>query len=44
MTVRIKRGDVGKPIELRAFLRPPHLGAITETWSYIVPPEPADKP
>ena len=44
LNVRVKRGDVAKPIELRAFLRPPHLGPITETWSYIIPPEPADKP
>jgi glucans biosynthesis protein len=42
MTVRIKRNDAAKPVELRAYLK--HQQAIlTETWSYIVPPE-ADKP
>jgi glucans biosynthesis protein len=38
MTVRIKRADAAKPVELRAFLS--HDGkAISETWSYIVPGE-----
>ena len=73
MTVRVKRTDASKPIEMRAFARlaaaapnapasapanpsaapatpavPASLAslaslAITETWSYIVPPE-SDKP
>jgi len=36
MTVRIKRADASKPVELRAFLRSPQA-TISETWSYIVP-------
>jgi periplasmic glucans biosynthesis protein len=43
MTVRVKRADPSKPIELRAFVKQASLGAITETWSYIVPPD-TDKP
>ena len=62
MTVRVKRSDASKPIELRAFARlanaPPNAQAnapasapantpaappLTETWSYVVPPE-SDKP
>ena len=43
MTVRVKRTDIAKPIELRAFVKQANQGAITETWSYIVPPE-SDKP
>ena len=43
MTVRIKRTDTTKPVELRAWIKQAPQGAITETWSYIVPPEP-DKP
>ena len=43
MTVRIKRLDATKPVELRAFVKPPSKGAITETWSYIIPPE-SEKP
>lgn len=38
MTVRAKRLDATKPVELRAFVKSPTKGAITETWSYIVPP------
>lgn len=36
MTVRLKRADDAKPVELRGYLR---LGgsAISETWSYLVP-------
>ena len=30
--------DDGKPVELRAFLRTAGGGAITETWSYLLPP------
>ena len=38
MTVRIKRADPAKPVELRGFLT--HDGkAISETWSYILPAE-----
>jgi glucans biosynthesis protein len=38
MTVRAKRLDATKPVELRAFVKSPK-GPVTETWSYIVPPE-----
>ncbi|MEP7057736.1 MAG: glucan biosynthesis protein G [Caldimonas sp.] len=42
MTVRIKRADASKPVELRAYVA--HDGtSISETWSYILPPE-SDKP
>jgi periplasmic glucans biosynthesis protein len=37
MTVRLKRVDDAKPVELRAFLR--NAGeTISETWSYLLPP------
>jgi glucans biosynthesis protein len=36
-TVRLRRLDDAKPVELRAFLRTAQ-GAISETWSYILPP------
>ncbi len=42
MTVRLKRADAAKPIELRAAIRQAQT-TLSETWSYIVPPEP-DKP
>ena len=42
MTVRIKRNDAAKPVELRAYLKQ-QQSTLTETWSYILPPE-ADKP
>jgi glucans biosynthesis protein len=42
MTVRFKRLDAAKPVELRAFLKQ-QQSTLTETWSYIVPAEP-DKP
>ena len=42
MTVRVKREDAAKPIEMRAQIREAGR-AITETWSYIVPPE-SEKP
>jgi Periplasmic glucans biosynthesis protein len=42
MTVRFKRNDAAKPVELRAYLKQKQ-SILTETWSYIVPPE-ADKP
>ena len=42
MTVRFKRNDAAKPVELRAYLKHPQ-GVLTETWSYILPAE-ADKP
>lgn len=42
MTVRVKRADPARPVEMRAFLRRPLDGpradTLTETWSYIVPP------
>ncbi len=43
MTVRIKRADATKPVELRAQIKQAGQGGLTEIWSYIVPPE-ADKP
>ncbi|HEX4511362.1 MAG TPA: glucan biosynthesis protein, partial [Burkholderiaceae bacterium] len=42
MTVRVKREDAAKPIEMRAQIRDAGR-VLTETWSYIVPPE-SDKP
>jgi len=42
MTVRVKRADASKPIELRAAIRQA-ANTVTETWSYIVPPE-SEKP
>jgi periplasmic glucans biosynthesis protein len=38
MTLRLKRPDESKPVELRAFLRTAEGGAISETWSYLLPP------
>ena len=38
MALRLKRIDDAKPIELRAFLRAGDGGAISETWSYLLPP------
>jgi glucans biosynthesis protein len=37
LTLRLKRLDDSKPVELRAFLRGPG-GTISETWSYLLPP------
>jgi len=42
MIVRVKRLDAAKPIELRAAIKQAQ-NTLTETWSYIVPPE-SDKP
>ena len=42
MTVRVKREDAAKPIEMRAQIKDAGR-VLTETWSYIVPPE-SDKP
>jgi glucans biosynthesis protein len=42
MTVRFKRNDAAKPVELRAYLKQ-QQAILTETWSYIVPAE-AEKP
>ena len=38
MALRLKRQDDAKPVELRAFLRVGDGGAISETWSYLLPP------
>jgi glucans biosynthesis protein len=38
MALRVKRIDEAKPVEMRAFLRGPDGGAISETWSYLLPP------
>jgi glucans biosynthesis protein len=37
-TLRVRRVDDGKPVELRAFLRSGG-NAISETWSYILLPQ-----
>ena len=42
MTVRFKRIDPAKPVELRAYLKQQQKSK-TETWSYVLPAEP-DKP
>jgi len=42
MTIRFKRNDAAKPVELRAYLKQ-QQAILTETWSYILPAE-ADKP
>ena len=42
MTVRFKRLDASKPVELRAYLKQQQKSK-TETWSYVLPAEP-DKP
>jgi len=42
MTVRIKRNDPTKPVELRAYLKLQQT-TLSETWSYILPAEP-EKP
>ncbi len=38
MTVRFKRNDAAKPVELRAYLKQ-QQSTLTETWSYILPAE-----
>ena len=38
MTVRIKRNDAAKPVELRAYLKQQQT-TLSETWSYILPAE-----
>jgi glucans biosynthesis protein len=38
MALRLKRQDDGKPVELRGFLRDAAGYAISETWSYLLPP------
>jgi glucans biosynthesis protein len=38
LALRVKRQDDAKPMELRAFLRAAGSGAISETWSYLLPP------
>ena len=47
MTLRIKRSDAAKPVELRAYLqaavKQSASGPLTETWSYIVPSD-SEKP
>lgn len=37
-SIRVKRVDNAKPIEMRSYLRSNNT-AISETWSYILPPE-----
>jgi glucans biosynthesis protein len=38
VSVRVRRRDEGKPVELRAFVRD-RAGVVSETWSYILPPD-----
>jgi glucans biosynthesis protein len=38
MTVRLRRVDDAKPVELRAFLHQ-RGNALSETWSYVLPPQ-----
>jgi glucans biosynthesis protein len=38
LTMRIRRIDNDKPVELRAYLRGPDSATVSETWSYILPP------
>jgi glucans biosynthesis protein len=38
LALRVKRRDTSKPVELRAYLRGGN-NAVSETWSYILPPE-----
>ncbi len=38
MALRLKRLDDAKPMELRAYLRSEGGGAVSETWSYLLPP------
>jgi len=42
VTVRVKRTDASKPVELRAAIKLAQ-NTLTETWSYIVPSE-SEKP
>ena len=42
MTLRFKRLDAARPVELRAYLQQ-QKAPVTETWSYILPAEP-EKP
>ena len=42
MTLRIKRNDASRPVEMRAYLKQKQT-TLSETWSYILPAE-ADKP
>jgi len=39
MTLRVKRTDPAKPVEMRAYLQQKQ-SSLTETWSYILPAEP----
>ncbi len=38
LALRVKRRDDSKPVELRAYLRG-GSNTVSETWSYILPPE-----
>ena len=42
MTVRVKRADASKPVEMRAFISQDGK-SLSETWSYILPSE-SEKP
>ena len=38
LTLRLRRRDDNKPIELRAYLKTANTPSLSETWSYILPP------
>jgi periplasmic glucans biosynthesis protein len=38
LVLRVARVDAGKPLEMRAYLRT-RASTVSETWSYILPPE-----
>lgn len=39
VVMRVRRSDAAKPVELRAYLRGADNNTLSETWSYILPPE-----
>jgi glucans biosynthesis protein len=38
LTMRVRRIDSDKPVEIRAYLRGASNNTVSETWSYILPP------
>ena len=38
LTLRLRRREDNKPIELRAYLKTANTPSLSETWSYILPP------
>jgi glucans biosynthesis protein len=39
VVLRVRRTDAAKPVELRAHIQGANNNALSETWSYILPPE-----